>query len=256
MNFTVPIFDVRMRPEPALFRLFENAVFLELKRRLPQNYEIHYWKDRRGAETDFVIRKGMRVEELVQVVVETSDKVRKREVRGLVSCARELGAGEGTIVTKDVEGSETVGGGKNTLRSPMEVAAWGELMPSRWPRTPTPLLGGGRRMYEISRRVADRGHSLIILGIIVGMGDMVGMTTKIDERGRATIPQEIRKSLRLKPGQELVVERRAGGIILRPQMNEMEFIKELEGCITEANQVSKLSPMKLKEIWGAGHAHG
>ncbi|MDI6820375.1 MAG: ATP-binding protein [Candidatus Hodarchaeaceae archaeon] len=93
-------------------RLFENAVFLELKRRLPQNHEIHYWKDRRGAETDFVTRKGVRVEELVQVVVEMSDKVRKREVGGLVSCARELGAEEGTIVTKDVEGSETVGGVK------------------------------------------------------------------------------------------------------------------------------------------------
>jgi predicted AAA+ superfamily ATPase len=93
-------------------RLFENAVFLELKRRLPQNHEIHYWKDQSGAETDFVIREGTRVKELMQVVTELSDATRKREVRGLVACAKEFGFKEGTIITKDVEKTEKIEGTK------------------------------------------------------------------------------------------------------------------------------------------------
>jgi len=91
-------------------RLFENVVLSELKRRLPQDQEVNYWKDLRGAETDFVVRKGTGVEELVQVVSEMNDAVRKREIRGLVGCAREFGIKKGTIVTRDVERDEKVDG--------------------------------------------------------------------------------------------------------------------------------------------------
>lgn len=93
-------------------RLFENAVFLELKRRLPQNYEVHYWKGQGESETDFVIREGTRVKELIQVVSEMSDVAKKREVRGLVECAKEFGLSKGTVVSKDVEKEETVEGVK------------------------------------------------------------------------------------------------------------------------------------------------
>jgi len=91
-------------------RLFENTVFLELKRRLPQNHEIHYWKDGRGNEADFVIREGVRVKGVVQVVSKLSEASEKREVGGLVMCARELRFKRGMIITAGVEKQEKIDG--------------------------------------------------------------------------------------------------------------------------------------------------
>jgi predicted AAA+ superfamily ATPase len=51
-------------------RLFENAVYLELKRDMPQQYDIHYWKNTQGFEVDFVIREGLAIKEIIQVTYE------------------------------------------------------------------------------------------------------------------------------------------------------------------------------------------
>jgi predicted AAA+ superfamily ATPase len=91
-------------------RLFENAVFLELKRRLPPNQEIHYWRNQSGAETDFVIREGTTVRKLIQVVSEWRVETREREVRGLIACAKEFGLKEGIIITSDTEKTERIEG--------------------------------------------------------------------------------------------------------------------------------------------------
>jgi uncharacterized protein len=90
-------------------RLFENSVFLELKRRLSQNQQINYWKNKEGIEADFVIREGLKVKEIIQVVYEFNDKKTKdREIKGLISCAKEFNIKKGTIITKDFEAFETV----------------------------------------------------------------------------------------------------------------------------------------------------
>ena len=90
-------------------RLFENSVFLELKRRLSQNHEINYWKNREGIETDFIIREGLKIKEIIQVVYELNDeKTKNREIKGLISCAKELKIKKGTIITKDYEAVETL----------------------------------------------------------------------------------------------------------------------------------------------------
>lgn len=92
-------------------RLYENAVFLELKRDTPQQHDIHYWKSMDGFEVDFVIREGLAIKEIIQVVYElNSEKTRGREVRGLVACARESGLDHGLIITKDFEKVEIVDG--------------------------------------------------------------------------------------------------------------------------------------------------
>lgn len=92
-------------------RLFENAVFLELKRRTLQQHDIHYWKSKEGFEADFVIREGLKVKEIIQVVYELDNgKTKEREVRGLVECAKAAGMKQGLIVTKDFEAAETVEG--------------------------------------------------------------------------------------------------------------------------------------------------
>ena len=72
-------------------RLFENEVFLELKRRFGLNEEINYWKNKEGVETDFVIRNGLKIKEIIQVVYDLNEKKTKdREVKGLVACAKEF----------------------------------------------------------------------------------------------------------------------------------------------------------------------
>ncbi len=97
-------------------RLFENAVFLELKRKIPQQHDIHYWKNKDGFETDLVVREGLKVKEIIQVVYELNrEKTKDREVRGLVACAKEAGLNHGLIITKDFEGIETVDGIKITF---------------------------------------------------------------------------------------------------------------------------------------------
>ena len=46
--------------------IYENLVFLELKRR---NKEIYYWKSKKGKEVDFLIKKGLNIEEAIQVSI-------------------------------------------------------------------------------------------------------------------------------------------------------------------------------------------
>ena len=77
----------------------------------PQQYDIHYWKNREGFEADFVIREGLSIKEVIQVTYElNSEKTKDREVRGLLACAKEAGLKHGLIITKDFERIETVDG--------------------------------------------------------------------------------------------------------------------------------------------------
>jgi len=94
-------------------KLFENLVFLELKRKISQNQEINYWKNKQGIETDFVIREGLKIKEIIQVVYELKEeKTKEREIKGLVVCAKEFGFKKGTIITKDYEAIKTFDGVK------------------------------------------------------------------------------------------------------------------------------------------------
>ncbi len=92
-------------------RLFENAVYLELKRDMPQQHDIHNWKSNEGFDADFVIHEGLAIKEIIHVAYElNSVKTKDREVRGLAECARESGLDHGLIITKDLEKVEFVGG--------------------------------------------------------------------------------------------------------------------------------------------------
>lgn len=88
-----------------LGRLLENQVFVELMRR---GYEpgktLFYYRSRNDRETDFVTRKGARVEHLIQVCYDlTSEKTRKREIEAITECAEELKCQEVMIITYDQE---------------------------------------------------------------------------------------------------------------------------------------------------------
>lgn len=95
-------------------KLYENAVFLELKRRL-KDQEICYWRNKAGKEVDFVVKRGVEVNEAFQVVYDLSSAATEnREVLGLISCIQELKPSTSLILTKNV--SETRKIGASTIR--------------------------------------------------------------------------------------------------------------------------------------------
>ncbi|NSW76664.1 MAG: ATP-binding protein, partial [Candidatus Atribacteria bacterium] len=92
-------------------KILENAVFLELRHRKAKNplLEIFYWKDLHGYEVDFVVTEGTKVQALIQASADiTHPKTREREIRALLAASRDLQCDNLTILTFDVESSETV----------------------------------------------------------------------------------------------------------------------------------------------------
>lgn len=90
-----------------LGRLLENQVFVELIRRgYDTDKTMFYYRSRNDKEVDFVLRKGAKIERLVQVCYDMSrPKTEKREVDSIVECAGELKCSHLTIVTRDEERS-------------------------------------------------------------------------------------------------------------------------------------------------------
>lgn len=78
-------------------RLFENLVFLELKR---NNKEIYYHKLKK--ECDFLIKKNLKIINAIQVSISLDlPKTKKREYEGLIEALNEYNLKEGLIITED-----------------------------------------------------------------------------------------------------------------------------------------------------------
>ncbi|MDD3178056.1 MAG: ATP-binding protein [Candidatus ainarchaeum sp.] len=87
-------------------RLYENLVFIELKRR---NKRIYFWKDKSNYEIDFIILEKNKVTSLIQIVYDLSDlQTKEREIRGLISGLKEFKLKEGIIITKDLDKKEKI----------------------------------------------------------------------------------------------------------------------------------------------------
>ena len=88
-----------------LGRLLENQVFIELIRRgYDTEKSLFYYRSRNDKEVDFVLRKGSRIESLIQVCYDmSSPKTEKREVDGLAECAGELKCDHLVVVTNREE---------------------------------------------------------------------------------------------------------------------------------------------------------
>lgn len=80
-------------------KLFENLVFLELKRR---NKEIFYYKTKEGYEVDFLTKEKGQLE-LLQVCIDMHERSEPREIRALYRAAAELGLKSGILITADRE---------------------------------------------------------------------------------------------------------------------------------------------------------
>lgn len=94
-----------------LGRLYENVVFLELKRMQANdsNLDIFYWKNLQHEEVDFVIKNGLRIKQLIQVCYDIADyDTKKRELRSLIKGSKELKCKKLMVITEDKEGEETI----------------------------------------------------------------------------------------------------------------------------------------------------
>lgn len=91
-----------------LGHLYENIVYLELKRR---GKDVYYWKSGKGREVDFVIKEGLKISEAIQVSLSLADeKTKAREVQALAEAKEELGVERLTIITDDEEEDIRLGG--------------------------------------------------------------------------------------------------------------------------------------------------
>lgn len=98
-----------------LGRLYENLIFLELKRRLAREpkQEIYYWRNQQKEEVDFVIKDGLKVKQLIQACYDITDyDTKKREIKDLIKASKELRCNNLVIITEDKEGQEKVGNKK------------------------------------------------------------------------------------------------------------------------------------------------
>lgn len=82
-------------------RVFENAVFLSLKR---TDQEVFYWQGKR--EVDFIVRQGLDITRLINVCWDLTEKTKKREVDGLVEAMREFKLKTAEIIS--IGQSETI----------------------------------------------------------------------------------------------------------------------------------------------------
>jgi len=89
-------------------RLFENCVFLELKRR---RNRLYYYQTKKGHEVDFVaVPRDNSPPKLVQVCHTLTEDSRRREIRPIGEAGRMLGISEVVVVTMDEEESLNIDG--------------------------------------------------------------------------------------------------------------------------------------------------
>jgi len=99
-------------------RLMENTVAVELQKRysVDRNTEIYYWKDHQQNEVDFILKKGPKVDKLIQVTYATSrEEVNNREMNSLIKASRNLKCKNLLLVTWDLSGEENRDGKKITF---------------------------------------------------------------------------------------------------------------------------------------------
>jgi predicted AAA+ superfamily ATPase len=92
-------------------RNMENVVFLGLKRRQLEepDMEIFYWTDYSGNEVDFVIKRGSKITNLIQVCYDIENaETYEREHSGLLKAMEVFKLNSGIIITFDLEKEEKI----------------------------------------------------------------------------------------------------------------------------------------------------
>jgi len=92
-------------------KMYENAVFLKLKKESFDNklFNVFYWKNFQHEEVDFVIKKGLKIKQLIQVCYDVDNlETKKREIKALVKASNELKCNNLFIITKNYEKIEKI----------------------------------------------------------------------------------------------------------------------------------------------------
>lgn len=90
-----------------LGRIFENVVYLALRRK---GEEIFYWKGK--GEVDFLIRKGTRIDRLINVCWELNKKNEKRELSGLYEAMKQFNVSNAQIIVSGYDDQVDIKGKK------------------------------------------------------------------------------------------------------------------------------------------------
>jgi len=95
---------------PDIGRLYENLVAIELKKLEANNIaEVYYWKNAQQEEVDFVIKKGTKIKQLIQICYNISNiKTKEREVRALIKASEELKCKDLIVITSDYAKEEKI----------------------------------------------------------------------------------------------------------------------------------------------------
>ncbi|MEK6818939.1 MAG: ATP-binding protein [Nanoarchaeota archaeon] len=87
-----------------LGRLYENTVAVELKRR---KKECYYWKNAEKEEVDFVIKEGLKINQLIQVCYDITDSdTKKREIKALLKASKDLKCNNLLLINQNYSGEE------------------------------------------------------------------------------------------------------------------------------------------------------
>jgi predicted AAA+ superfamily ATPase len=90
-------------------RIMENTVAVELQRKvaIEPSMEVYYWKDHQQNEVDFVVKKGPKVKQLIQVTYANERlEIKEREIKALIKASKELRCKDLKIITWDYEDEE------------------------------------------------------------------------------------------------------------------------------------------------------
>lgn len=97
-------------------KLMENIVLLELLRKksyFDEALEVYFWKDYFDREIDFVLKKGKKVIQLIQVCSDMADfKTKERELKSLIEGSQELRCNNLLLITQDSDKEEKIKGKK------------------------------------------------------------------------------------------------------------------------------------------------
>ncbi|MEM3070416.1 MAG: ATP-binding protein [Candidatus Bathyarchaeia archaeon] len=86
-------------------KLMENVVFLELFRSTNRDpiLEIYYWKKGQQREVDFMLKRGIKIEQIIQVTYASGrDEVEHSEIKSLIEASKKTGCNNLLVITWDL----------------------------------------------------------------------------------------------------------------------------------------------------------
>lgn len=91
-------------------KLIENLVFIDiLNRGYRLNDGVFYYKTRNDREIDFILRKNLKIEQLIQVCLDIKNTaIKTRELKALIEASNELKCDNLLMITWDTKETETI----------------------------------------------------------------------------------------------------------------------------------------------------